>query len=152
MENMLALSWKEPFATLMIAGNKIETRTWETKVRGLVLICSSLKPYTTDESLAIMGQDNFNRAGNVFLATGMWPKLTTGPSTYGKAIGIGRLVDCRPMKSKDEERCFVEYSPDLWCHEYTEVQTIDPFPFVGGQKWRKIEVSLRQQLHIKYGI
>lgn len=39
-----ALSWKEPYATLMLHG-KVETRTWPTDYRGLVLNCVALKDY-----------------------------------------------------------------------------------------------------------
>lgn len=42
---MKALSIKEPWASLILRGEKtIETRTWQTKHRGDVLICASKKP------------------------------------------------------------------------------------------------------------
>jgi hypothetical protein len=43
-QEIRALTWKEPYASLMLHG-KIETRTWYTKYRGLVLICAGLKHY-----------------------------------------------------------------------------------------------------------
>lgn len=51
-----ALSWKEPFASLMLLG-KIETRVWDTKYRGLVLICASKQIYTADEIRHISGDE-----------------------------------------------------------------------------------------------
>lgn len=42
---MKALSIKEPWVTLLHQGNKtIETRTWNTKYRGWLLLCASKKP------------------------------------------------------------------------------------------------------------
>lgn len=42
---MKALSIKEPWASLILAGKKtIETRTWKTKYRGKVLLCASKNP------------------------------------------------------------------------------------------------------------
>lgn len=53
-EEIRALSWKEPYASLMLHG-KIETRPWSTKYRGLVLVCASQKPYTEAELMGIAG-------------------------------------------------------------------------------------------------
>lgn len=40
-----ALSVRQPYATLIAAGHKtIETRTWSTRYRGSLLICSSRRP------------------------------------------------------------------------------------------------------------
>lgn len=42
---MRALCIKEPFASLIRSGKKpIETRTWNTKIRGPILLCASKNP------------------------------------------------------------------------------------------------------------
>lgn len=42
---MKALSIREPWATLILEGNKtIETRTWKTNHRGKILLCASKNP------------------------------------------------------------------------------------------------------------
>ena len=42
---MKAISIKEPWASMILAGEKtIETRTWRTKYRGPLLLCASKKP------------------------------------------------------------------------------------------------------------
>lgn len=42
---MIALSIKQPWANMIVSGQKtIETRTWATNYRGDLLICSSKKP------------------------------------------------------------------------------------------------------------
>ena len=120
---MLALSWKEPFATLMLHG-KIETRTWSTNYRGLVLICASKTPYNNKQLINIVGRD--------------YSIISLG-NTLGKAIAIGELVDCRKMKPEDEDLCFVKYRPDLFCHVYKNVRAIKPIPFKGKQRWSKLD-------------
>ncbi len=42
---MKAICIKEPYASLIRSGKKtIETRTWNTKIRGPILLCASKKP------------------------------------------------------------------------------------------------------------
>ena len=86
-ESMLALSWKQPFGIAMLHG-KIETRTWNTKYRGLVLICASRIPYSKNQIIEITGAHQFNRLNEV--CNGLTSKV-------GNAIAVGRLVDCRKM-------------------------------------------------------
>ncbi len=147
-ETMRALSWKRPYAGLMLPPfNKIETRTWNTKYRGLVLICASQKAYGIDSVLNISGEKQLCRIIN------MASELSKGYSKYGHAIAVGRLVNCRPMKKEDEDRCFVEYREPwivtsaktgkqrlvkLYCHEYENVRAIELIPFKGAQGWSEV--------------
>lgn len=101
-EPMKALSWKEPYATLMLHG-KVETRTWHTSYRGLVLICSSKQPYASKIIQKISGADGLLRILNVMT------KYIDSKFYRGNAIAVGRLVDCRPMIKSDEEKTFVQY-------------------------------------------
>ena len=95
---MKALSWKQPFVSLMLHG-KIETRTWETNYRGLVLICASKKPYSLGELLNISGDYQYHRIVDT---------LGYEPSQFddvcGYAIAVGKLIDCRRMTKEDEEK------------------------------------------------
>ncbi|CAB4218363.1 hypothetical protein UFOVP1596_17 [uncultured Caudovirales phage] len=125
-----ALSWKQPFATLMLHG-KIETRTWPTKYRGLVLICASKQPYGFNTIKEIAGDYQYNRIMELIIDV---------PLHYGHAIAVGKLVDCRPMWKDDEDACFVQYFPSaLWCHVYEDVRAIEPMPFKGKQGWGKLD-------------
>lgn len=124
-----ALSCKQPYAELMLHG-KIETRSWYTKYRGLVLICVSKKSYSTEQLRNISGGNQLWRMGE-FLDI-------ENPKYEGKAIAIGVLIDCRTMKPEDEDKCFVRYYPDLWCHEYIHVTPIVPFEWKGSRKWGKV--------------
>lgn len=141
-QKLLALSWKQPFADLMLIG-KIETRTWQTKYRGWVLICSSKVGYTGDQRLQICGSKQYNRIteSNFKMPYGMTGHL-------GKAIAIGRLIDCRPMETKDEDSCFVKYHPDLFCHVYDQVQPLQQFiPWKGSQGWREVDLETKERIH-----
>jgi len=118
---MKALSWKEPYGSLMLHG-KIETRTWHTNVRGPVLICCSQKDYPWNVVWDISGEEQFER----ILTLIKEGKLISNP---GFAIAIGTLIGCRRMIQDDEDRCFVRFHPDLWCHIYENVIAL-PQPFV----------------------
>jgi hypothetical protein len=149
IEPIMALSWKAPYAQLMLRG-KVETRTWPAKYRGWVLICCSKVPYSGAQLTEIAGADQFDRILNYDLII---PKMSLD---FGYAIAIGKLVDCRPMTIDDEIDCFVQYKEpwietktlvsgvvkekrkQLWCHVYENVIPIQHFPFTGGQGWRSL--------------
>ena len=141
---MKALSWKQPFASLMLHG-KIETRVWKTDYRGQVLICASKKPYSLQEVLNICGDYQFTRIMNTL---GLRYPGDFNNLNCGYAIAVGDLVDCRPMKKEDENLGFVQYNPVLWCHIYQNVKPIVPFLFKGRQGWTNVDESILKQ--IKY--
>lgn len=141
-QELRALSWKQPFADLMLRG-KIETRTWKTNYRGWVLICASKKSYSFSELVVeISGHIQYYRICKTLSdPNGKWHKLH-----HGVAIAIGRLVDCRPMELKDESECFVAYDPNLFCHVYTDVKAINPIPWKGSQGWGKVPMEIKEQI------
>lgn len=138
-EKLMALSWKQPYAELMLHG-KIETRTWPTNYRGWVLICASKQGYYTEQLRRISGAYQMVRMGQ-FLNV-------EAPKYEGMAIAIGRLMDCRPMKPEDEDACFVKYYEDLWCHVYNHVYSIRPFPWKGSQGWKEVSEEIKKQIII----
>lgn len=129
MKEIKALTWKEPFATLMLH-DKIETRSWHTNYRGWVLICAGKKSYSREELFNICGEAQYNRICNMV--------LPTNPDFYGNAIAVGKLVACRLMTPEDEALCFVKYRLGLYCHIYENVRRIEMFPFKGSQKWKNL--------------
>lgn len=158
-EPLLALSWKEPYASMMLH-DKIETRTWNTKYRGLVLICASRKFYSESEVMAFAGEVLTQKIFVTLLNAGTKEKR-------GNAIAIGRLTDCRPMLPEDEANCFVKYrepwqvqkkkkdgtvkiiTKRLYRHVYEDVRAIEPFPWKGTQGWRKVTKEIIEQLQWK---
>jgi hypothetical protein len=135
---LLALSWKEPFGGLMLH-NKIETRTWKTKYRGFVLICCSHESYKLDQLLRICGEKQYNRI--IDLISEKIIDLNSG-----NAIAIGRLTNCRMMELEDENNCFVQYQPGLFCHVYKDITPIEPFPWSGTRKWSKVSREVISQI------
>lgn len=134
---VMALSWKQPFAELMLHG-KIETRTWFTNYRGLVLICASKQPYHQEVYGSISGPEQYKRIWNTL---GNPDECITG-----NAIAVGRLINCYPMRKEDEDKCFVEYYPGRYCHVYDDVKAIKPFPWKGSQGWRKVSQEIIDQI------
>jgi hypothetical protein len=144
-EKILALSWKQPFGTAMLAG-KIETRVWSTRYRGPVLICTSKIGYNIKAAKVITGNGQYERLINACL-----PFYET-LDLFGYAIAIGRLVDCREMREEDEDKTFVQYKAPwtecregkrgmytidrrVYCHIYEDVRPIKPHPWRGSQGW-----------------
>lgn len=139
MTEIRALSWKNPFAVLMLYG-KVETRTWSTKYRGKVLICASKTAYDWKTAKSIMG---------VVQALRFLENHIAGAYNHnGMAIAVGDLVDCRPMKFDDEDQCYVMHREGLFCHVYENVRPIEPFYWKGSQGWKKL--SENDILKIKY--
>lgn len=130
VEEVRALSWKQPYGLLMLKPyNKIETRTWRTGYRGKVLMCASQVPYSPESILNISGDRQFTRAMEL---------IADKDLQLGKAFAIGELIDCRRMTPADEDKTFVAYHPELWCHVYTAVHPIEPFDWKGGLGLRKL--------------
>lgn len=144
-----ALSWKQPYATMMLYG-KAETRMWPTEYRGLVLICSSQRPYNDLQLSAISHGEQVRRMRDK-LAEKRFPVLD------GHALGVGRLHTCRCMGAyapkqdrKDveeiENKTYVRFFSDLWVFEFKDVRPIKPIPWKGSQKWRNLTDDEKKQI------
>jgi hypothetical protein len=144
-QKLLALSLKDPFGILMLY-DKIETRTWPTNYRGLVMICCSKMGYSNNKLFNICGEKQFERV------LGILSRLDSqklNGNHKGNAIAVGRLIDCRPMQKKDEDSCFVQYFPDLFCHVYQDITPIVPLLWNGTQKWKEVDQSFKELIVIK---
>lgn len=142
-EVIRALVWKQPFASLMLAG-KIETRNRYTNVRGKVLMIAGQKAYDYLKFCEISNNSPASVLGLVMY------KHTIELQPAGKAIATGSLVDCRPMTKDDEDKCFVKYKDpwqhynmktkklenrQQWCWIFEDVRAIVPFEIKGSQGW-----------------
>jgi hypothetical protein len=140
-QKLLALSWKQPYAELMLH-DKIETRTWQTKYRRWVLMCASKQSYNWNQIANISGNMRCQKIREILL-----PYFYQNIVAYqGFAIAIGYLAACRPMQPDDEDKCFVKYNPDLFCHIYDNVQAIEPFPWKGSQGWREVDSETKKRI------
>jgi len=127
-EELRALSIKQPYASLMLHG-KIETRSWYTDYRGMVLICASKTPFGLEDIEKISGNRQVDR-----ILEKIPGYFNNAP--LGEAIAVGRLIHCRPMMKSDEDACFVRWRDELWCWEFDDVRMIHPLErsvrIVGG--------------------
>ncbi len=146
-----ALNWKEPFASLMLPPhNKVETRTWLTHIRGLVLICTSLKAYdTTDMYDLCGGQGQTVEIRRLLKENSPFSFDQRNGGLLGKAIAIGRLVDCRKLRKDDKHFLLWEDGmEERYAHIYEDVHPIEPFAFKGGQKWKIVTDEVRSQIKL----
>jgi len=142
-----ALSWRQPYASMMLNGKRFETRTWNTNYRGYVLICASITPYNLLELSKFSSMTQYNRVLAALGIQGLAKKQHNLPLAH--AIGVGRLIDCRPMIKEDEPQAYVDYDRFLFVHEYDQVTPIKPFPWKGSQMWRQLtEVEKTLITHI----
>lgn len=131
-----ALSWRQPYASMMLNGKRFETRNWNTKYRGYVLICSSMKPYNLHDISKFSGWAQFNRVRNALQIDGIGYGEHNLPLAH--AIAVGRLIDSRPMMREDVPQAYVDYNPALFVHEYEDVTLIKPFFWKGSQGFRSL--------------
>jgi hypothetical protein len=159
-----ALSWKNPYGPLMLSPyNKKETRIWNTKYRGLVLICCSQQNYTLQQIEKISGSKQMRRIyGHMDRE-----RLQEIYGLKGNAFAIGNLVDCHKMRPDEENDCYVEYKAPwteerknkitgkvkvvqkcLWVHVYRNVVPIEPFLFKGRQGWAKLSEEIKLKIKL----
>lgn len=110
---MKALSVKQPWASLIAGGLKsVETRTWYTRYRGEMLICSSRRGGRDDSPLLPRGQ----------------------------ALCIVELVDCRPMTRDDEEAACCKVYPGAYAWVLRNIRIIPRLRVKGRQGLFDVEL------------
>jgi len=110
---MKAISLKQPFASLIARGEKmIETRTWPTKYRGDVLICSSKRPKVEPAAMYPLGQ----------------------------ALCIVRIANCRPMTRADEMAACCKLYPGAYAWELENIRPIKPFGVRGSLGFYEVQM------------
>ena len=137
-EVIRALWWCQPYASLMLHGKEFETRSRATHVRGLVLICSTIRPYK--------GEAVVKLAGDGGMLSNLYSALDGVSLPNGCAIALGELVDSFPMRAEHESKAFVEYSSDRWCWKFKHVRAIEPFRLPGKQGWSIIDNETRNKI------
>lgn len=81
----LALSLKQPWATLLCHGHKsIEVRRWPTRERGPILIHAARVPDPRAEAWGLVP-----------------PELQRAARQVGGIVGEGQLVDCLPYRDRN---------------------------------------------------
>ena len=118
-----ALSIREPYASLIHSGRKtIETRTWKTDYRGLLLLCASKKPDWIED---IPG----------------W--ISHRSLIAGQAFATCRLVDVRPMTRDDQEMACCPLYPRANAWILANVEPLKPrFPIKGQLGLFEVECTV----------
>ena len=112
---MKCLSVRQPYAALIVSGSKsIETRTWQTKYRGPLLIQASMRPDA--EAFARLSARIVGDAANF----------------HGAIVGIVDLVDCRPLTPEDSEAACYPYDEGRYAWVLENPRALaTPVPFLG---------------------
>jgi hypothetical protein len=127
---MKAISVKQPWAELIARAEKtIETRTWQTKYRGDLLICASAKPA---EWLKM-------RPKIVHPSKGIWCDARDDADEdfeffyhFSKALCIVELYDVEKMNVTHEVDAVCQVYPGAYAWHLRNIRCVDPF-FVKGQ-------------------
>lgn len=133
---MKAISLWQPYASLMQTGAKrIETRSWETKYRGKLLICSAKGGITKRELRYLLSIPSF-KAG-LFSQYGTEVEIKDLP--FGMALCVVDLIGIRPTHKfnidiSDPEFSFGDYSRRRFAWITKNQRLIKPFPVTGRQR------------------
>ena len=107
---MKALSIRPPWANYIASGRKtIETRTWETKYRGPLLICAGMSV-------------DWSAPGATQIADSC---------ARGVAVAIAELYAIQTMSIEHEETAMGKARPGLFAWYLRGIQRIRPFPVKG---------------------
>lgn len=135
--------FNEPTASLMLRG-RLDIKNFNTAYRGYVLITVAKNPRGMTSVYSTYGHDNVIRMAAALKPT---PIQTVIGSRYlGKAIAIGKLVDCRPMEPADSIRSFIDYEKHLYAHEYEEVIPIEPIEITQRTMLSDVSKSVRRKI------
>lgn len=169
---MIGLSLWQPWATLVVVTQKHETRSWPTKYRGDVLICSTSRTAPAVFSEATTRPEIYERMRYALFASvrqnpeSGWSFPTTYPD--GAALGVVELWDCLPAeewkRAADEAEQHHEIeaqramgdidSPGRWIWLFRNRRILStPVPIKGGQRlWNVAPAEIEQIAPLMIGL
>jgi hypothetical protein len=118
---MKAITLWQPWASLIIAGTKrIETRSWNTNVRGRVAIHASKKRDAF--SLDLIDKPEFQEGLKIYDTIGRGKTFISDLElTFGCIVGTVEIIDSLPIEEligtkydTPKERAFGDWSPGRW--------------------------------------
>lgn len=127
------ISLWQPWASLMACGAKfLETRGWDTKVRGEVWIHAA----KTTKGITMMWADDERREAMeraLNLGIDDWPHALP----LGALVARGRLVRTMPtdtaLREFADQEPFGDFGPGRYAHEYVDLSAIEPIRWKGAQ-------------------
>jgi len=141
---------REPFATLTAFHGKVETRSWKTNYRGLVLICSSLKAYEPARLRAMCGQELAHEI-RTLVRPDMRP-LGAMPAG-GVAVCLAELVEVRRLQEDDAH--FINWNGSLYWQEqayawvFENVVPVQAFPIKGQLGMPRLSMEIKERICAK---
>jgi hypothetical protein len=137
---MKSLSIWEPYGSLIaLEAKRFETRSWPTKHRGDLLICTAKRGFSNRELDQLLENPHFQEALSPlsphFPARISWVHLQ-----FGRALCVAKLVWVGPAKMvepiiSDLERSFGDFSPGRFALDLRDVRRFKkPWPVVGRQR------------------
>mgnify|MGYP003584899692 CR=1 FL=1 len=141
---MKAISVRMPFPALIMAGIKdLESRTWDTKFRGDLLICAGKTPHKLfreyDHTTNMLSLDNHYAESHYQVAEEF---MLLG----GKACCVVNVVNVRFMYLSDMERACCDWEPDVYVWELKDIRPIEPFDVHGRLNFFEVDDSLIKYL------
>lgn len=118
---MKAISLWQPFGSLIVVGSKkIETRSWNTNIRGGIGVHASKKRDSL--SLELMDTQEFQDGLRAYDTTGRGKTWITDIAlTFGCVIGTVEIIDSVPIEQlygtkydTPHERAFGDWTPGRW--------------------------------------
>ena len=124
---MKALSVKQPYASLLVVGDKtIEVRSWRTDYRGPLLICASAMPK------AMFWYDKVDEVERLMHA--------------GCMIGIVNLLDVREFRESDCDDAWCDHSQGAYAWVVEPVSFVRPDKILGKLNLFDVDDSLIQKI------
>lgn len=161
---MRAISLWEPWASLIRTGAKTwETRSWETKYRGRLLICASKAGISKLELISYLSMWPFQGGlapligKPLDLAAKTWPGIKMEHLNFGKAVAIVEILDCKPTgkMTQDEigtDRPFGNFETGRYGWKLNLLRKdFIPFPVKGSQGFFDVDDAVIEDALYTYG-
>lgn len=141
---MKALSTKQPFAGLIASGQKkYETRTWQTKYRGPLLICAGQRTHPLfdfyDFRSGILGMRNHNAADRY--------EIDRGLIRTGVMVCVVDLVDVVPFEKEMQADCCCDWYPDSFAWKLENPRQVEQINLKGKLNLFEVDDSLIKYFH-----
>lgn len=141
---MKALTVRQPFPALIMAGLKtLESRTWDTKFRGELLICAGKTAHSLFREYDVPAQ-------RLVLDNYYAPKYYDVPKEFmlrdGQACCVVDVTDVRLMTREDETLACCDWYPDAYVFVLENIRLVEPFEVRGRLNFFEVDDKLIKYL------
>lgn len=125
----------------MLGYKNKETRTWNIKYRGDLLICAAKRPHNGNVLLPgiMMGKGaKVSTPLECSKALDDFPEL----AIFGVALCVVNVVGCSPMRYADQQDACCFWYPGAYCWELEDVRPVEQVQIKGSQGFFSVDDSL----------